>query len=88
MQVVDPAVIGVAPNSPYTSLSALIDAAKANPGTITATTTGIQTGEHFALAQINQVTGPTWRRCTSPRGVAGRRGVPGQPRPGLRRQRQ
>jgi tripartite-type tricarboxylate transporter receptor subunit TctC len=57
MQVVDPAVIGVAPNSPYTSLTALIDAAKANPGTITATTTGIQTGEHFALAQIKQVTG-------------------------------
>jgi tripartite-type tricarboxylate transporter receptor subunit TctC len=64
MQVVDPAVIGVAPNSPYTSLTALIDAAKANPGTITATTTGIQTGEHFALAQIKQA---TWRRCTSPR---------------------
>jgi tripartite-type tricarboxylate transporter receptor subunit TctC len=57
MQVVDPAVIGVAPNSPYTSLTALIDAAKARPGTITATTTGIQTGEHFALAQIKEETG-------------------------------
>jgi tripartite-type tricarboxylate transporter receptor subunit TctC len=57
MQVVDPAIIGVAPNSPYTSLNALIDAAKAAPGSITATTTGIQTGEHFALAQIKQVTG-------------------------------
>ncbi len=57
MQVVDPAVIGVAPDSPYTTLSALIDAAKAAPGTITATTTGIQTGEHFAIADISKVTG-------------------------------
>lgn len=57
MQVVDPAVIGVAPDSPYTSLNALIDAAKAAPGTITATTTGIQTGEHFAIADISKVTG-------------------------------
>lgn len=57
MQVVDPAVIGVAPDSPYTSLTALIDAAKAAPGTITATTTGIQTGEHFAIAQIKEATG-------------------------------
>jgi tripartite-type tricarboxylate transporter receptor subunit TctC len=57
MQVVDPAIIGVAPNSPYPTLTALIDAAKAKPGTITATTTGIQTGEHFAIAQIKQATG-------------------------------
>lgn len=57
MQVVDPAIIGVAPNSPYTSLTALIEAVKAKPGAITATTTGIQTGEHFAIAQIRQVTG-------------------------------
>ncbi|MDA2892555.1 tripartite tricarboxylate transporter substrate binding protein [Mycolicibacterium sp. BiH015] len=57
MQVVDPAVIGVAPDSPYTDLKGLIDAAKASPGSITATTTGIQTGEHFALAQIKEVTG-------------------------------
>jgi tripartite-type tricarboxylate transporter receptor subunit TctC len=57
MQVVDPAIIGVAPNSPYPTLTALIDAAKAKSGTITATTTGIQTGEHFAIAQIKQATG-------------------------------
>jgi tripartite-type tricarboxylate transporter receptor subunit TctC len=57
LQVVDPAIIGVAPNSPYTSLTALIDAARAKPGTITATTTGLQTGEHFAIAQIKEETG-------------------------------
>jgi tripartite-type tricarboxylate transporter receptor subunit TctC len=57
LQVIDPAIIGVAPNSPYTSLKALLDAAIAAPGTITATTTGIQTGEHFAIAQIKEETG-------------------------------
>ena len=57
MQVVDPAVIGVAPDSPYKTLADLINAAKTNPGTISATTTGIQTGEHFAVAQIQEVTG-------------------------------
>jgi tripartite-type tricarboxylate transporter receptor subunit TctC len=57
LQVIDPAIIGVAPNSPYSSLKALLDAAKAEPGTITATTTGIQTGEHFAIAQIKEETG-------------------------------
>lgn len=57
LQVIDPAIIGVAPGSPYTSLKALLDEAKAKPGTITATTTGIQTGEHFAIAQIKEETG-------------------------------
>jgi tripartite-type tricarboxylate transporter receptor subunit TctC len=57
LQVIDPAIIGVAPDSPYTSLKALLDEAKAKPGTITATTTGIQTGEHFAIAQIKEETG-------------------------------
>jgi tripartite-type tricarboxylate transporter receptor subunit TctC len=57
MQVVDPQVIGVAPDSPYTTLSALLDAARSAPDTITATTTGIQTGEHFAIEQIQRATG-------------------------------
>lgn len=56
-QVFDPAVIAVQPDSPYQTLKDLLDAAKANPKSMTASTTGIQTGEHFALAQIQQVTG-------------------------------
>ena len=56
-QVIDPAVIAVEPDSPYKTLTELLDAAKANPRSITASTTGMQTAEHFALAQINQVTG-------------------------------
>jgi tripartite-type tricarboxylate transporter receptor subunit TctC len=59
MQVVDPAVIGVAPDSPHTSLASLLDAARSAPATITATTTGIQTGEHFAIEQIEKATGAT-----------------------------
>ncbi|MGW5667576.1 tripartite tricarboxylate transporter substrate binding protein [Micromonospora sp. NPDC003776] len=57
MQVIDPAVIGVAPDSPYNSLQDLIEAARKTPSKITASTTGIQTGEHFAAVDIEQKTG-------------------------------
>jgi tripartite-type tricarboxylate transporter receptor subunit TctC len=56
-QVIDPAVIAVQPDSPYQTLKELLDAAKANPKSMTASTTGLQTGEHFALAQIQEATG-------------------------------
>jgi tripartite-type tricarboxylate transporter receptor subunit TctC len=57
MQVIDPALIGVAADSPYNSVQDLIAAAKSTPNKITASTTGIQTGEHFAAADIEQKTG-------------------------------
>jgi tripartite-type tricarboxylate transporter receptor subunit TctC len=57
MQVLDPMIIGVAPDSPYTSLKQLIEAVRAKPKSVTITTTGVQTGEHFALADIQQKTG-------------------------------
>jgi tripartite-type tricarboxylate transporter receptor subunit TctC len=57
MQVIDPAIIGVAPDSPYNSVKDLIDAAKATPGKITVSTTGLQTGEHFAAADLEQKSG-------------------------------
>ncbi|MFF0338344.1 tripartite tricarboxylate transporter substrate binding protein [Kribbella sp. NPDC004875] len=57
MQVIDPAVIGVAPDSPYSSVKDLVAAAKAKPGTITVSTTGLQTGEHFAAADMEQKSG-------------------------------
>lgn len=56
-QVIDPAVIAVQPDSPYQTLKDLLDAAKANPKSMTASTTGLQTGEHFALAQIQEAAG-------------------------------
>jgi tripartite-type tricarboxylate transporter receptor subunit TctC len=55
-QVIDPAVIAVQPDSPYQTLKDLLEAAKANPKSMTASTTGLQTGEHFALAQIQEAT--------------------------------
>jgi len=55
-QVIDPTVIAVQPDSPYRTLKELLDAAKARPKSMTASTTGLQTGEHFALAQIQEDT--------------------------------
>jgi tripartite-type tricarboxylate transporter receptor subunit TctC len=55
--VIDPTVIAVQPDSPYKTLKDLLDAAKANPKSMTASTTGLQTGEHFAMAQIQEATG-------------------------------
>jgi tripartite-type tricarboxylate transporter receptor subunit TctC len=57
MQVIDPALVGVAPDSPYNTLDDLIAAAKKTPGKITVSTTGKQTGEHFAAADIEKKTG-------------------------------
>lgn len=57
MQVFDPVAIAVAPDSPYKTLGDLVAAAKAAPGKITATTTGIGTTEHFALTELNQAAG-------------------------------
>ncbi|MEU7830021.1 tripartite tricarboxylate transporter substrate binding protein [Nonomuraea sp. NPDC049129] len=57
MQVLDPMLVGVDPSSPYKTLKDLIEAVKAKPKSITVTTTGVQTGEHFALADIQQKTG-------------------------------
>ncbi|NYD78497.1 tripartite tricarboxylate transporter substrate binding protein [Arthrobacter cupressi] len=56
-QVIDPTVIAVQPDSPYKTLKELLDAAKAKPKSMTASTTGLQTGEHFALAQLQETTG-------------------------------
>jgi tripartite-type tricarboxylate transporter receptor subunit TctC len=56
-QVIDPTVIAVQPDSPYKTIKDLLDAAKANPKSMTASTTGLQTGEHFALAQLQETTG-------------------------------
>ena len=56
-QVIDPTVIAVQPDSPFKTLKDLLDAAKAKPKSMTASTTGLQTGEHFALAQLQETTG-------------------------------
>jgi tripartite-type tricarboxylate transporter receptor subunit TctC len=57
LHVVDPGLIAVKTNSPYKSLKQLIDAAKAKPKTITISTSGIQSDEHFALLQLQKLSG-------------------------------
>ena len=57
LHIVDPGIIAVLPNSPYKTLGDLIAAAKANPKKVTVTTTGIQSDEHFALLQLQEMTG-------------------------------
>jgi tripartite-type tricarboxylate transporter receptor subunit TctC len=56
-QVVDPQLIAVAPDSPYKTADDLIAAAKAQPGKLRVTTTGVQTGEHFTAVQLQELTG-------------------------------
>jgi tripartite-type tricarboxylate transporter receptor subunit TctC len=57
LMVVDPTAIAVAPDSPIKSPTDLINAAKAEPGKLQATTTGVASNEHFALAQLEQAAG-------------------------------
>lgn len=57
LQVVDPAVIAVRADSPYKTVKDLVDDAKAKPRKVTITTTGLQTGDHFSILQLQKVTG-------------------------------
>ncbi len=55
--VLDPGVIVVGKNSPYKTLKELIDAAKAKPEQVKASTTGIMTGPHLSILDTQKVTG-------------------------------
>lgn len=57
MQVVDPGVIAVKSDSKYKTLKDLIDDAKANPGKIKATTTGILGDDHLNLLRTQKAAG-------------------------------
>jgi tripartite-type tricarboxylate transporter receptor subunit TctC len=57
LQVVDPTAVAVAVDSEYETPEDLVEAAKAKPGEIQATTTGVASNEHFALAQLQEATG-------------------------------
>jgi tripartite-type tricarboxylate transporter receptor subunit TctC len=57
MQVVDPGVIAVKAGSPYKTLQDVIDAAKANPGKLKASATGILSDDHLAVLQLQKLTG-------------------------------
>jgi len=57
LQVQDPGVIAVSSDSKYKTLQDVIDAAKANPGNITASTTGIMGDDHLNLLRTQQALG-------------------------------
>lgn len=58
--VLDPGAIAVRADSPFKSLKELIDAAKANPGKIKASHTGIMGDDHLAILQFEKLTGTTF----------------------------
>jgi len=53
-QVLDPGLIWVKADSPYKSFADLLDAAKKNPGKISACTTGILSDDHLAILMTNE----------------------------------
>jgi tripartite-type tricarboxylate transporter receptor subunit TctC len=57
LHVIDPGLFAVKTSSPFKSLKEVIDAAKANPKKVTISTTGIQSDEHFAILQLQKMTG-------------------------------
>lgn len=60
-QVLDPGLIWVKGDSPYKTLAELVDAAKKNPGKISACTTGILSDDHLAILMVQEATGAEFR---------------------------
>lgn len=57
LQVIDPTAVAVAPDSDIETPEDLIAAAEDAPGKLRATTTGVASNEHFALAMLEKATG-------------------------------
>ena len=55
LQVVDAGVIAVKADSPYKTLKDFVDDAKARPKKVTVSTTGLQTGDHFSVLQLQKL---------------------------------
>ncbi|MEJ2183824.1 MAG: tripartite tricarboxylate transporter substrate binding protein [Nitrospirota bacterium] len=53
----DPAVLVVPKDSPFNSVSDLVDYAKKNPGKLTVSGAGLYVGHHIALLQLEKATG-------------------------------
>ncbi|KQR18739.1 tripartite tricarboxylate transporter substrate binding protein [Deinococcus sp. Leaf326] len=70
LHVVDPGLFAVRKDSPYKTLKDVIAAAKANPGKITISTTGLQTDEHFAILQLEKMAGVKFAPVHFSQGIA------------------
>ncbi len=57
-------------NSPYNTITDLVEAMRANPGQITAGTAGIGTGGHFGAEVLRAVAGVDYKHITYPGGAA------------------
>ncbi len=60
LQVLDPGVIAVGVDSKYKSLKDLIEDAKANPGKVKVSTTGVMGDDHMAILLLQKMTGVNW----------------------------
>ena len=60
-QVLDPGFIWVKGDSPYKTLADLVDAAKKNPGKISACTTGILSDDHLAILMVQEAMAAEFR---------------------------
>ena len=70
LHVVDPGLFAVMANSPFKSLREVIDAAKTNPKKVTISTTGVQSDEHFAILQLQKMTGAQFAMVHFSQGIA------------------
>lgn len=70
LHVVDPTLIAVRKDSPYKTVQDLVNDAKANPKKVTITTTGIQSDEHFALLQLQKLSGAQFAFVHFAEGIA------------------
>jgi tripartite-type tricarboxylate transporter receptor subunit TctC len=73
----DPGIIAVKGSSPYKSLKDIIDAAKANPGKIRTTTSGILSDDHIAAMETERVAGVKFSIVHFDGAVPGRNAVLG-----------
>jgi tripartite-type tricarboxylate transporter receptor subunit TctC len=70
LHVVDPGLFSVRAGSPFKSLKDVVEAAKASPRKIKITTTGIQSDEHFAILQLQKLTGAQFAIVHFSQGIA------------------
>lgn len=60
--VTDPNILVVGPDSPYQTIDAFIEAAKAAPGQLTVGNSGVGGDDHFATLMLEKATGATFQK--------------------------